>query len=259
MNQTYLQAFAVAGASALLTLASASAATISFEDLTPGPQGYWNGSGGEGGFTTGGATFLNDYNAAWGSWSGFGYSTLGDTTTAGYGNQYSSYAGGGAGGSTAFGVSYVSGASTITFASAVDMTGGGASFTNTTYAALSMLQGDDFAKKFGGATGNDADWFLLTIQGYSDGIATGSVDVYLADYRFEDNSQDYILSSWLDVDLSDLGIVDEIQFSLTSSDVGSFGMNTPSYFAIDNLTIVPEASSSALLALAGLGLLRRRR
>ena len=34
------------------------------------------------------------------------------------------------------------------------------------YAALAMLQGDAFSKKFGGPDGTDADWFLLTIEGF---------------------------------------------------------------------------------------------
>ena len=41
----------------------------------------------------------------------------------------------------------------------------GAYFTNTTYTALSMLNGDGFAKQFGGASGTDADWYNITIEG----------------------------------------------------------------------------------------------
>ena len=52
--------------------------------------------------------------------------------------------------------------------------------------------------------------------------------------------------------------MDEIRFTMSSSDNGMFGMNTPAYFAMDNL-VVPEPSSLTLGALAGLTLLRRRR
>ena len=60
----------------------------------------------------------------------------------------------------------------------------GAWITNTTYAALSMLNGDGFAKKFGGDSGNDADWFLLSISG-TNSAQSNRVDFYLADYRFD--------------------------------------------------------------------------
>jgi hypothetical protein len=61
------------------------------------------------------------------------------------------------------------------------------------------------------------------------------VDFYLADYRFTDNSEDYIVDEWTWVDLSSLGAVDSLSFTLTSSDVGQFGMNTPAYFCMDNV------------------------
>ena len=43
--------------------------------------------------------------------------------------------------------------------------------TNTTYTALSMLNGDSFSKKFGGSTGNDPDYLRLIIQGRDAGNA----------------------------------------------------------------------------------------
>jgi hypothetical protein len=112
--------------------------------------------------------------------------------------------------------------------------------TNTTYAALSMRDGDMFAKKFGGPDGTDPDFFVLTIHGVdANGNATGSVDFFLADYRFQDPSLNYIVSSWTTVDLTPLGNAASLTFELSSSDIGPFGMNTPAYFAIDNLVVMP--------------------
>ena len=92
------------------------------------------------------------------------------------------------------------------------------------------------------------------------GESTGSVDFYLADYRYADSSQDYIVNAWEYIDLSSLGSVDELSFSLSSSDNGSFGMNTPNYFAIDNIGVVPEPSAYAMIAgLLALGLVFNRR
>ena len=137
----------------------------------------------------------------------------------------------------------------------------GGYFTNTTYAALSMLQGDAFSKKFGGASGNDPDWFVLNITGHNGQTTTGQVDFHLADYRFSDNSQDFILDQWTWVDLSSLGAVTDLSFSFDSSDVGSFGVNTPVYFALDHLTVqtIPEPTSACLLITSGVMVIRRKR
>ncbi|MBK1881469.1 DUF4465 domain-containing protein [Luteolibacter pohnpeiensis] len=236
------------------------AAVVTFEGLLASPETAYVGEDGMGGFSSEGAGFSNSYTAEWGTWDGFAYSNQTDTTTADYTNDTSAYAGGGADGSSSYGVGYVgySTLPTVTYASAIDMTGQSVWVTNTTYAYLSMANGDLFAKQFGGASGDDADYFLLTITGYLEGVAVSSVEFYLADYRFDDNSLDYIIDDWTEVDLSELGTVDELQFSLTSSDVGEFGMNTPAYFAIDNLATVPEPSAF-LISLSSLGLILRRR
>ena len=111
----------------------------------------------------------------------------------------------------------------------------GVFITNSTYAALSMENGDAYAKKFGGADGTDPDWFLLTIKGYEKGVYTDSINFYLADFRSDNPADDYILRSWAWVDLQPLGKVDSLTFELHSSDVGAYGMNTPAYFCLDNL------------------------
>jgi hypothetical protein len=124
-----------------------------------------------------------------------------------------------------------------------------------------MRDGDQFAKKFGGDSGNDEDFFKLEIQGFRGTVATGSVDFFLADYRFANNSQDYLVDQWARVNLSSLGAVDSLKFALSSSDLGQFGMNTPAYFAMDRIAFsaVPEPGSIALLGIAGAAAWLRRR
>ncbi|NJM37692.1 MAG: DUF4465 domain-containing protein [Akkermansiaceae bacterium] len=248
-------------------LATASGAVVTFESVPlgapNGPSGVWNGQAGTGGLTIDGVNFNNSYTAFEGGffdWRGFAYSNKTDTTTPGFGNQFSSIAGGGAGGSSQYALSYANGAS-IKFTSNTNLTDLGTSITNTTYAGLSMLNGDSFAKKFGGISGNDPDFFKLTITGYVGGSAVGSpLDFYLADFRFEDNSRDYIIDEWTFLNLSPLGTVDELRFSYTSSDNGDFGINTPVYFALDNfLSPVPEPSAFLLVMLGGIGAVIRRR
>ena len=64
---------------------------------------------------------------------------------------------------------------------------------------------------------------------------TKTVEFYLADFRFSDNSQDYIVDTWTSVDISSLGAVNQLTFKFESSDNGTFGMNTPAYVCIDDI------------------------
>ena len=88
------------------------------------------------------------------------------------------------------------------------------------------------AKSLAAPTGNDPDWLLLTIQGFdSDGKLTGEVNVNLADFAYSNNANDYILNNWKWVNLKRLGRISKLEFSLTSTDNGIWGMNTPDIFA----------------------------
>jgi len=102
-----------------------------------------------------------------------------------------------------------------------------------------------YIKKFGGATGDDPDFYFLTIKAFSNGmLSTDSVDFYLADYRSTDNAEDYLISEWTYVDLTSLGAADSLQITASSSDVGQFGINTPTYFCVDNI-ITSDGTVSA--------------
>ncbi len=231
-----------------------------FEDLSLPAESYWDGSDLSGGFTSGLAWYPNNYNPTYLSWYGFAYSNRTDTHSTGMAGQYTAMAGSGAGGSANYAVSYVASwdPQALQLAPSGGLTIDGGYFTNSAYAYWSMRQGDAFARKFGGPDGTDPDWFLLTITGYDVGMSpTGSVELYLADYRFPDSEDDYLVTEWTWVDLSGLGQVKAVGFALTSSDVGMYGMNTPAYFAFDNL--VPGPPGVCVLAVGALAALRRRR
>lgn len=211
--------------------------TADFENYDLDPGDALNGSDGNGSFQSGNLFLPNSYNPALNSWSGWAISASTDVTTPGFMNDLSAITGSGYN-STAYAVSFASPQSIIELEGAA--AGGaveGMYVTNGTYPYLSMLEGDGFAKKFGGESGDDPDFFLLTIKKYLGGeLGTDSVNFYLADYRFEDNSQDYIVDDWTYIDLSPLGNADSLQFTMSSTDNGMFGMNTPAYFCIDDLT-----------------------
>jgi hypothetical protein len=229
-----------------------------FEDLALGAGSYWNGSDGSGGFASGSAWFSNNYDTTYDSWDGFAYSNISNTSAKGWASQYNAITGSGQGGSANYAVGYIGWTMPPTMTLDEPTIVSGLYVTNDNYAYYSMLKGDSFAKKFGGPTGNDADWFLLTMTGRDAmGAVTGTVDFYLADYRSADNSMDYIVSDWQYVSLASLGVVKSVEFNLSSSDVSAWGMNTPGYFAID--TAVPEPTSLVLLTLAGMIGLRKRK
>lgn len=220
--------------------------------LTPPLNGSLDSS-----FVSGSATFFNsnvDFGGA-AFWSGFAYSNTTDVTTGGFGNQYSAFPGGGADGSENYAVSFDHGAR-IEFAVPTALQS--VMLTNTTYAALSMRDGDSFAKKFGGDTGDDEDFFELVITGEDgSGKEISSLSFYLADFRDSNNANDYIVEDWRTVSLLSLGVVDALSFSYRSSDVSGAFINTPTYFALDNLAPVPLPAGIYLFA-AGLSLLAAR-
>ncbi|MCX6199316.1 MAG: DUF4465 domain-containing protein, partial [Bacteroidetes bacterium] len=166
-----------------------------FEDLSLAADTFWNGSDLTGGFVSGNGSFPNNYS---GFFSGFAYSNKTDNTTAGSANQYSAVTAGGYNGSPNYAIAndYGNAKMKLTGAAAGKLVKG-FYVTNTTYAYLSMKNGDMFAKKFGGANGTDPDWFQLNVLGWYNGaIKQQSVNFYLADFRSIDSTQDYILKDW---------------------------------------------------------------
>ncbi len=235
----------------LTTVGFLNAQTVStFENLTLTPNSYWNGSAQTLGtsFESGNASFVNYYDTTYGGYwaSGWAYSSVVDSSTAGMGNMYAARTGSGFNGSSNYTVGQVDvyrqvSPKIVLAPAARGKMVSGAYFTNATYTAISMRDGDAYGKKFGGISGNDPDWFKITIKKWFNGsLSNDSVDVYLADFRSSNNSEDYILTQWQWVDLTSLGNVDSLTFNLSSSDVGQFGINTPLFFCMDNFTTADQ-------------------
>ncbi len=241
----------LAAALVLLTAPASDAAVVTFESVTIAPESCWNGGDGTGGFADGLAWFNNLYNPDWDYWEGFACSNRTDANEMGYAAQYNAIPGGGQGGSSNYAVAFVGWeiVPTVTFASPQILAG--LYVTNNCYAFYDMRDGSPFTRKFGGPSGDDPDWFLLTITGLdANDLPTGTVEFFLADFRFEDDSRDYILDSWAFVDLTSLGRIKSLRFTLSSSDNGDFGMNTPAYFCLDTIvsTVGQEERSPAASA-----------
>ncbi|MEY2830112.1 MAG: hypothetical protein RIQ33_1970 [Bacteroidota bacterium] len=239
-----LQQILIATAIAVASATSIKAQTISdFENLTLAKSDtFWDGSATPNGatFQSGNAIFLNKNGG--GFWNGCSYSNTTDSSTSGFMNQYSAKAAHGYNNSANYAV--VSPDLFGNVPAKIKLAGiaagkpvNGFYVTNSTFAYNSMRDGDQFAKKFGGATGNDADWFKVTIKKWLGGVKLNdSIEFYLADFRFSNNAQDYILKNWTWVNLTALGNVDSLELNLSSSDNSGGFMNTPAYLCIDNFT-----------------------
>ena len=199
-----------------------------------------NDTSGEG-FTSGTVALPNNFNENYQSWDGWAVSATNDVTTPGFTNQYSAITGSGFDGSTSYGVAFSFGDNIIRLTEEVGIAPGvvnGLYITNSTYAFLSMLDGDAFAKKFGGETGDDPDFLSVVFRGHRDGVvSTDSIEFFLGDYRAADAANDFLVDEWTWLDLSGFGEVDSLSFSMRSSDVGEFGINTPLYFCVDDITV----------------------
>lgn len=225
--------------------AQAQSSVSNFEFPNVPVSGYWDGADFGGGFQSGSSYFRNSYDTSFGFgfWSGgFAWSTTTDSVTSGFTNQMSAKAAGGHN-SAGYGIGQQN--SIVVLNNGLAAQPQSVRLSNSTYAYNSMRDGDTFAKKFGGLSGNDPDFFKLVIKPYSGGtLLNDSVEFYLADFRFSNNALDYIVSTWDSVDLSSLPVCDSLKFTLSSSDTGAFGMNTPAYFCLDDFSI--ELNPNAL-------------
>ncbi|MCR9172881.1 MAG: DUF4465 domain-containing protein [bacterium] len=225
----------------------AAQSTFDFESVTLNPDSYDNGSAQNGDwiFTQNESIRMtNVYDTAWGGiWNGFAISNTTDLSTMDYSNQYSAAPGSGAGNSSNYAIYYQPGTiSTETIGAQITEF----KISNTALAKLIMENGYFNAKQFGSpnnANGqpdgtNGEDWFRVWFMAESEAGDLDSMEFYLADYRFADSTQDYIVDTWETIDLLQAFNfpVSTLNFKLESSDNDPvYGMNTPAYFAIDDI------------------------
>ena len=211
---------------------------IMFEDVELGERGYKNDF--PYGLILGDVDFYNHSGICeWGIpvWEGFAVSRLTDRETPGFMNEFSVFASSGAGGSEQFAVIYYAGergneVPSMRFLNNQEFKFRSLMVNNTTWAALDIKHGSDFSEPF-----ENGDWFKLIITGFdAGGNETGIVEFYLADFR---DGKTFVCQAWTRVDLSSLGKVNRLEFTFASSDVDPiFGINTPTYAAIDNIIYV---------------------
>lgn len=194
-------------------------------------------------FTSGDYAFNSGCMHDYSYWYWFGYASRTETKYEDLDDQWNNIVGGGYNGSANYGVAFAAafnGPCYVELLGSEPATVHGFYITNSSYAYTSMCNGDASAKKF-----EKGDWFKLTITGYDGDNVTATKDYYLADLRDEKTA--FIINDWRYVDLSCLGKVTKIGFELTSTDNGSWGMNTPAYFCFDDFgaegtEVLPESN-----------------
>jgi len=208
--------------------------------LIPHETGWWNGSDLSAVFGDSEIKFKNNYNTDYQSWSGFAFAY--DTISVD--KQYITHAGTANSGHN-FGIGFVpsdweSGTYdnipvVCSFTEPVNIQSIFA--TNNEYAADVIING---LPDWGISGFAEGDYFKLIIEGKNGNESKGFVEYFLADYR---NGNTFVADTWNQIDLSSFGIIDSLKFNLESTDTGDYGMNTPAYFCIDDLSY--SATSSA--------------
>jgi hypothetical protein len=211
---------------------------FSFENLTMPVSGYWNGSDGSGSFGNNSVSFPNSYDLTYNYWSGFAYSDQVDNSTVGFENQYSVFTGNAHSGSV-FGLGYIAYSSQVGNIFVSDILACNFNMpimpqsvfvANSTYAALSMRDGDDYSAAFSVSA---HDYFKLQITGKFNGAVSGTKEIMLADYT---GAVGIISDVWQNIDLSSFSLTDKIEFVLISTKGNAYGMTNPAYFCFDDLS-----------------------
>jgi hypothetical protein len=227
-------------------------------------------------FDVDGVTFNNSFDSTYQSFTGFALSrrpltefSFGSSAEYLNGNDTISQSGAGADGSATWAVAYVdtSASDEVVIEAPTNSFIDSLSINNTATTAR-LIEFGNFDGTFGvqpfGSRAQD-ELFTVRFVDSSPG-ATGLefVEVELASYDLASNTLS-VLRDFTSIDLTALGTPTRIAIDFTSTDTGAFGINTPTYVAIDNVSLtstsVPEPSSLAFIF--GCGLLvsttRRRR
>lgn len=199
-------------------------------------------------------TFQNSFFEGDGAddfFTGFSFSNVQDNTTPGLVNQYASFTGAGANGSSNYLIS--TGPTSFTASGTITSI----DIAPTTFTAIAILDGDDGGNNFVNGSLPDLEGFFnLIISGNN---SADQIIVPFGDYR---NGANIAPSEFFQtIDVSSLNS-NTLSFDYEGDDDQPFGfVNTPAFFAADNIVVaVPEPNTFGfLLAIGGAASAFRRR
>lgn len=220
------------------------AVTATFENLFLEQDGFWwgpdtKGHAGQntwgldemqGSFVSGSYSFENRCMAEYDTWGGFAYSRRTSTDfSVLMTDQFNSCVGSGYQGSENYAVAYDNGTIQVLNSPIEGDSLRGCYVTNSAYALTAIREGYAMAHRFG-----EGDYLKVTFTGHKADGTQSTLDYYLADYRAANEADRYALDTWQWVDLRPLGRVTSVTYTLSGSDSGAYGLNTPAYFCLDN-------------------------
>ena len=211
------------------------AVTATFEDLYLPEEGYEDGSNLQlGSFVSGSYKFDNFYSPDYGGyWGNYGYTNMTTTNFDSYFlGQWRNAVGGGANGSANYMVAYPGyyGGKIYVMNNPDGDVISGFYINNSAYTVDNIVNGDGMSDD-GGAPFGKGDYLKLIITADNG----NSIDVYLADYRADDEADRYYINEWTWVDLTELGTVKDLSFTFETTKKNSYGPTTATYFCMDNL------------------------
>ena len=207
-------------------------AVVDFEELTlENENSAWVGANGAGLFRSSYLTLYNDYDIQYSSWQGFAYTNGTDVATVSYTNL-SSAVGHGNENSANYVTAYI-GSDWMNDYSPIpagmkidtehsgDFTNRGAYFCLPTYA--SKYIDDVYAASH--------NYYSIKVTAFAAGTEVANREIVMADFREDRN---YKMDEWTFVDLSWIANADSLNFIALSDDAGEYGINTPTYFCMDD-------------------------
>jgi hypothetical protein len=255
--------------------ANAQTTIVDFEDVgaSLASDSAYRGEDLAGGYSSGPIDFPTNYNATFDSWNGAAYSNRNSWTLGGtsgfeefqFGNDTvvaspTGASGNGFNGSDTWGVMFGFAPNEARFEIEDGFQLQSLQINNTRTTAHVLENGNSAARPFG--VGDSFDVIFNSIRvDVVNGVE--EVTVLASSDPFNLANGTSIVRDWTLVDLVGSGVENASMIGLEflSTDVGMFGINTPTYVAIDNLAIVavPEPSSLIVLALGLMAVASKRK
>ncbi|TLX71534.1 DUF4465 domain-containing protein [Labilibacter sediminis] len=213
-----------------------------FEDLELENDSFWVNNEANTYFTSDSLKFEINGSYSAESWTGFTYSNMTGSNSEEEYEKYSAYKQSASFDSEIFGVMMQDDIQTSLIIETID--GEDHVFksfavNNSYYVYDAIKSGNHGSKIFGGEDGTDLDSLVLNIKGYTkNGLQSGTIQFYLANYTFGNNRDNYIITDWSTIDLQDLGAINRIELEISSSDVVDGKMMTPGFVCIDEFKII---------------------
>jgi hypothetical protein len=236
---------------AIFVTSNASAVDVAtFEDFYIPSGNYWKGNFNtpdtlikSGSYLFSNHSEIQNYGYEYRYGSNFGVSKSTDTacTWVYGGEEFNSASGSGVNGSQQFAVAYISDYNKCQAFMSDTVNGTaitGCYINNTSYIVSAARGGNSYEGDF--VTG---DWLLLTATATNADGTTVKDSLYLIDFRSSIESEHTYLTDWTWFNFSNMGSnVRYITFTMTGSHTGTYGLNTPSYFCLDDFgASVPTA------------------